>query len=959
MAGELPRIQKIKKILWTLIALVCGLYFSQIFIYKYRFSAIDAELVRFERNSEKCVEESCSAAFTLFPKNRFLLIAHVLRHYELYDSEDRTQIFPISAIRGIATESWQGLRIYAVTPNKSYHLIATKPEATKLDYFMGILPRDSNHPGILTIPDIGPTISVITIIAGIGILSILLFATSLSPLKESQSFHGSNKLSTTVVGAFAAAAAALLGSGIIDSLIPEGDLRSRMMRTSVVIALSILPFEGIIGRKLRFSGFRSDLLTCATLILAVNFFWPILKAGLGWIITLFCLIPLFGAHLYRKKHKATSLILLLSLYDPMYMLGFHLPDIPPLYLTSIILITIYSAIAINLGSASVIALAANAYLHFARNVSLSKISSTLKAAGHADGESISHIIKSILGPVANLTGAGRASILINLPFTRPVIHTFYTQSDRIITFDDDRIPGAISVRAFVYGDEAWFETFSDFTARLGIPETNQIPGSQYLCISPIRVNHYIMGVLMLTSFQDEKIQRMIRSSEINEQIETIRLLINTISNSLAQIIIQQQDENLTTAKNLQSIIRKEFASSTSTLDFLQKYCRAVAQLTGFRTMLHRWEGELGSPVCQSGFQHDHWQIVANNPFNLSPNAQKAYGPTVVALREQKCSYLKKWTEIRDKLHPRTVDILDEVSTTSIYAIPLSSGEERFALTMLSPKSENPKLPTVMHIIEGTEAIFDASLTILKQKSSVLSLTSELKELDSRLELASSVQSNLLPSPRHGTIGNVSWACRYIPAEHLAGDWICVDDRDQIRTRFYLGDVTGKGPAAALAVSSIISIVKTMQTTNLAPACSISDFNRHLFKIFAGQASSSLCYAEIDEAGIATVVVCGMLGWIHIKPEKIAILRSINSFLGQREALPFEQVSVQLDVADTLICFSDGCLDGSRSLKKLIKTLDTTKNAPLEFDKLFDLINNLGKGSVLNDDKAMLAVRRVA
>ena len=71
----------------------------------------------------------------------------------------------------------------------------------------------------------------------------------------------------------------------------------------------------------------------------------------------------------------------------------------------------------------------------------------------------------------------------------------------------------MTIRAFVYGDEAWFEKYEDFSKRLKIEDgTSDSKKSQaddeYVCIAPIRVNGTPMGVLMLTGFNDKKIEKI-------------------------------------------------------------------------------------------------------------------------------------------------------------------------------------------------------------------------------------------------------------------------------------------------------------------------------------------------------------------------------------------------------------------------------------------------------------------
>ena len=126
---------------------------------------------------------------------------------------------------------------------------------------------------------------------------------------------------------------------------------------------------------------------------------------------------------------------------------------------------------------------------------------------------------------------------------------------------------------------------------------------------------------------------------------------------------------------------------------------------------------------------------------------------MVAFKEAKASYVKDWTEVQEKLHPKTVQLLEHAGVRSILAVPLTCGRSQFVLTLLSPQSEPPKEPGVMKVIEATEAIFDAAITVLDQKTSVLALgklaTRLIGDDDIREKIVSAAKEDTLPT----TIGS--------------------------------------------------------------------------------------------------------------------------------------------------------------------------------------------------------------
>jgi len=57
-------------------------------------------------------------------------------------------------------------------------------------------------------------------------------------------------------------------------------------------------------------------------------------------------------------------------------------------------------------------------------------------------------------------------------------------------------------------------------------------------------------------------------------------------------------------------------------------------------------------------------------------------------------------------------------------------------------------------------------------------------------------------------------------------------------------------------------------------------------------------------------------------------------------------------------FSDGIIEGSRALSRLVKKL-RIKDQKINFDELRDLIIETGKDSVLEDDQMIILVRTAA
>jgi hypothetical protein len=251
------------------------------------------------------------------------------------------------------------------------------------------------------------------------------------------------------------------------------------------------------------------------------------------------------------------------------------------------------------------------------------------------------------------------------------------------------------------------------------------------------------------------------------------------------------------------------------------------------------------------------------------------------------------------------------------------------------------------------------LELAVQHAQKQQIADKLQNLNERLELASTVQSTLLPRPQQGVHGSLKWNSFYVAAERLAGDWIFLSDNQHHSKRFFLGDVTGKGPAAAIAVAAIISLLKKKDFEPSLMTDTLAELNAHLFHLFRGKVSSAVCLAEIDETGKARLISNGMTGWIHLSQGKARMIQTRGSILGASDHMDISVAEIHLNPGDYLVCFSDGCLEGQRALRRLCSELEKMLLSAVSAETLFQTVIRMGQDTVMPDDKAMLVIQKTA
>jgi signal transduction histidine kinase/ActR/RegA family two-component response regulator len=552
---------RIRLAIYSAIFCIAAIYFSQIAIFRARFSMLDTNLVPFQIVSEHCDDKTCEASWEIIPKERFLLLGHILRTHQLFLNSDHSQVFPVSNVRSGAADSWNSLRVYLVKPGETYRIEASKPRAVRMGYFVGIWPRSSDNEGLLSVPDIGPTVSMLSSMGGFGLLGVLLFAAFLAPVSGADKKR--EYLQVIALSSVAALLAVVIGTGGIDSLIPDGELRSRILRTAIMTSIALLPLNGLVRKFVR-RHLYANLLCLFLVILFVNLNWAEFRAGIAWSLSLAVINACMIGYLYKRlKSPLIAAFAIIGFYDPVSMMGWRFVDFPPIYVLNAVLIMVMSLAVADLGAISMLALAARAYQHFTRELALSEIAALLEYTNAESDFTLAEKLKSSLTKISKLTGAGQVCVVVSLPSMRPIAHSYSKVEGKIITYDDGQIRGAVTQRLLREGDELWFESYSEFAAKLGLPFDGKYFGSKYACFAPIKVHQSIIGALMLTKFDDDQIATLKRESKLENLLTTGRMLVNTLANALTPVVIHQMESRIDTITTQRSEYQDSFLKEES------------------------------------------------------------------------------------------------------------------------------------------------------------------------------------------------------------------------------------------------------------------------------------------------------------------------------------------------------------------------------------------------------------
>lgn len=238
---------------------------------------------------------------------------------------------------------------------------------------------------------------------------------------------------------------------------------------------------------------------------------------------------------------------------------------------------------------------------------------------------------------------------------------------------------------------------------------------------------------------------------------------------------------------------------------------------------------------------------------------------------------------------------------------------------------------------------------------------EQKRREWDLATASALQSALLPRIAEDS-GPLEVAARYVAAHEIGGDLYEFTANGPGECAFALGDVTGKGAAAALFGAVVLGTMRSLAPLKLPPAQMLARVNQLLCGHEIRARFVTLCYAtwnaEKSELRVANAGQAQPLVLRHDRCEKIPL-----------EGLPagifadasYDEWTTQLTPGDWVIFHSDGITESLNAaeeqfgLERLCSILE--ENAKLQpsalADRVLQAVEDFTPGKDASDDRTLL------
>lgn len=314
------------------------------------------------------------------------------------------------------------------------------------------------------------------------------------------------------------------------------------------------------------------------------------------------------------------------------------------------------------------------------------------------------------------------------------------------------------------------------------------------------------------------------------------------------------------------------------------------------------------------------------------------------------------------------EMLQELDTQLL--LPLSVKENLPGFISLGPKqSEEPYSNTDLRLLQSVATQTGLALENSQLTAAIAAEVAQRERLNREVEIAREVQERLFPQNLPTITGlDYCGACR--PALGVGGDYYDFLLLPGGNFGIAIGDVSGKGIAAALLMASLQASLRgqaVVGTNNLAELMSM--VNRLVYDASAENRYATFFYAQYEpQARLLSYVNAG-----HNPP---VILRNVN---GQKEVLrletggpvvgllpgfPYQQASVTLEAGDLFIGFTDGISEamnpaeeewGEERMIEAAKHCDGL-NATDIIARLVNLADEFAAGAKQHDDMTLVVVR---
>jgi len=243
---------------------------------------------------------------------------------------------------------------------------------------------------------------------------------------------------------------------------------------------------------------------------------------------------------------------------------------------------------------------------------------------------------------------------------------------------------------------------------------------------------------------------------------------------------------------------------------------------------------------------------------------------------------------------------------------------------------------------------------------------EKARLDKELRMAGDEQRALLS--RHALTSRFCTSMGdSVPCRAIGGDFFEFVDLPSGDLGVVIGDVAGKGPAAALLAAMLQGMLAVETTAAARPATIVTRMNQHLFARHIESRFATLVYGVLSPNGTLTYSNAGHNPPILVAHAGIRRLHAGGPILGAFAGATFGEETLRLNGGDTFVMFTDGVTEarnerdeefGEPRLLACLRQIDGSEPDAV-VKRVFDEVRAFCQDAEQTDDITVTATRFVS
>jgi hypothetical protein len=221
------------------------------------------------------------------------------------------------------------------------------------------------------------------------------------------------------------------------------------------------------------------------------------------------------------------------------------------------------------------------------------------------------------------------------------------------------------------------------------------------------------------------------------------------------------------------------------------------------------------------------------------------------------------------------------------------------------------LPTILRTLMFISIVYAVIHYTIEGRRRQVSME---RELQNARELQQVLVPETLP-----TLDGFSLTSAYHPAQEVGGDFFQIIPLEKGSTLIVLGDVSGKGLRAAMAVSLIVGAMRMVAETTSSPGEILAALNRRLVGRLQGGFATAIAL-RLDSDGMCTMATAGHPA-PYLNDEELTFPGTLP--LGVGTATSYDEIRLHLSELDQLALYTDGLLE-ARSKSGELYSFDRLK-----------------------------------